>query len=106
MKPKPKHIPKKAGAVVPKGMYTLPCPNCDAVCHAMVINLHTQHKDITPAGDVLVYPKGYVALRCLQCNLELLLGLDEDGKPDQELEEMREIFHQLDEIDKGVDEKN
>ena len=80
--------------------FSLPCPNCDAVSKAKVINLGKKHREVTPEGDTFVFPKGYVALRCRECNLWLLVGLDDDGKPYQSLEEFREIFQQLDEDEK------
>jgi hypothetical protein len=58
MRKKPKHSlqKEKASAVVPKGVFSLPCPNCDAVARATKIDFGKQYREVTEDEVFWTYP--------------------------------------------------
>jgi predicted RNA-binding Zn-ribbon protein involved in translation (DUF1610 family) len=86
MNTKTKEIRTKAG-------FSVPCPECGAECWPDNVTKLKRQKVSNGTGVTLVLPQHYSDLRCSNCNHELWIALDENGKP-------------LDEIDLGDNEAN
>ena len=64
-----------------KADFTLPCPECDAVCRPDDVTFLKKRTITTPDNKTVVLPSRYLDMQCVACGFVHWVALDETGRP-------------------------
>lgn len=76
----------RAKEIRTKADFSVPCPECGAECWADNVTKLKRRKVTAASGVTAVLPQHYSDLKCSNCNLELWIALNKNGKPLSEIE--------------------